>query len=198
MLSTERELFEKHFGQLCAGYNLPMTELRGDAYWRGIGKMPLPDLERLVEHCLGADGPERFPTVNVCWQLSRSLKPARARGALGHEPPEEAKRYERPLDTWDIQGNTHLGYHFARVLSRAPHRFGRVETQPNSTSAIRNPLREACMGVMAQAKHYWAQYMRENESERDPDSQKRVWDEFIEAAERQCDDILAGRLELTA
>lgn len=197
MLSTEREIFEKHFAQLCAGYNLPMTELRGDTYWRGIGKMPLPDVERVVEHCLGEEGPERFPTVNVCWQLSRQLKPQRARGALSHEPPEDVKRQGPPQDTWDIQGNTHLGYHFSRVLSVAPHRYGRVQAD-SLACVVRNPLREACIGVMVQAKHYWAQFMREDEAARDPDSQKRIWDEFIEKAESQCDDILAGRLVLEA
>lgn len=74
MHSSEREEFETHLGTLCAGFNVPMTELRTDAYWRGLQQMSALQFARVVEHALSERGPERIPTVPQVWNLHRELR----------------------------------------------------------------------------------------------------------------------------
>lgn len=74
MLSPDREQFEIHLGTLCAGFNVPVTELRTEAYWRGLQKMQLGQFARMVEFALGEHGPERIPTVPQCWSLWRQAR----------------------------------------------------------------------------------------------------------------------------
>lgn len=63
MLSTERGAFAKLIEVLCAGYNVPATEARLDAYWRGCNRMHLAAFERTVDFILGPDGDaEDLPT----------------------------------------------------------------------------------------------------------------------------------------
>ena len=74
MLSTDRSEFADHLGTLCAGFNVPLTDLRSEAYWRDLAKMQLGQFARVVEHALGPDGPERIPTAPQCWSIARSLR----------------------------------------------------------------------------------------------------------------------------
>jgi hypothetical protein len=74
VLSTEREGFEAQLAMLCAGFNVPATAERKDAYWRGLAKMSLPAFTRVVEYALGKDGPEDLPTSPRCWALLRELR----------------------------------------------------------------------------------------------------------------------------
>ena len=87
MLSSERAEFDQHLGTLCAGFNVPMTELRGEAYWRGLAKMHLSTFARVVEHALGQDGPERIPTAPQCWALSKQLRAQRPRAPQAESGP---------------------------------------------------------------------------------------------------------------
>lgn len=87
MLSSERAEFDQHLGTLCAGFNVPMTELRGEAYWRGLAKMQLSTFARVVEHALGQDGPERIPTATQCWALSKQLRAQRPRATQAESAP---------------------------------------------------------------------------------------------------------------
>ena len=87
MLSSERAEFDQHLGTLCAGFNVPMTELRGEAYWRGLAKMQLSTFARVVEHALGQDGPERIPTATQCWALSKQLRAQLPRATQSESAP---------------------------------------------------------------------------------------------------------------
>lgn len=97
MLSTERSEFADHLGTLCAGFNVPVTDLRSEAYWRGLAKMPLGQFVRVVEHALGPDGPERIPTAPQCWTIARSLR-TRPKAATATVP-------ERAFETFAAFGN---------------------------------------------------------------------------------------------
>lgn len=74
MLSTDRVEFESQLGALCAGFNVPATKDRQEAYWTGLSKMTLLQFVRCVEGALGQDGPEKFPTVNALWQIHRKAR----------------------------------------------------------------------------------------------------------------------------
>ncbi len=88
MLSTDRTEFQDHLGTLCAGFNVPMTELRNEAYWLGLRNMQLGQFVRVVEHALGEDGPERIPTATQCWLLWKKIRAQRPRAPL---PPVSAE-----------------------------------------------------------------------------------------------------------
>lgn len=79
MLVTDRTEFDDHLGTLCAGFNVPVTELRTEAYWRGLAQMQLGQFARVVEHALGPDGPERIPTASGCWVIWRQIRNRRAK-----------------------------------------------------------------------------------------------------------------------
>lgn len=74
MLSTDRGEFEIQLGALCAGFNVPATKDRQEAYWTGLAKMSLSQFVRVVSFALGEAGPERFPTVNAVWQIHKKAR----------------------------------------------------------------------------------------------------------------------------
>jgi hypothetical protein len=74
MLSTDREQFEAQLAALCAGYNVPSTKDRQEAYWTGLAKMSLLQFVRCVEYALGQDGPDKFPTTGMLWKLHKAAK----------------------------------------------------------------------------------------------------------------------------
>lgn len=74
MLSTERQDFETHLAVLFGGYPTFLTPPRVEAYWRGLSKMPLSVFVRCVDHALGEQGPDKLPTVNTLWQISKRLR----------------------------------------------------------------------------------------------------------------------------
>lgn len=79
MQLADRPLFEDQLGALCAGFNVPVTELRAEAYWRGLQRMHLGQFARVVEYALSEHGPERIPSVPQIWLLhkqARSQRPA--------------------------------------------------------------------------------------------------------------------------
>jgi hypothetical protein len=72
--TTDRPEFETNLAQLCAGFNVPLTAERIEAYWSGLQKMQISTFARVVEHCLGQDGPERIPTAPACWTVSKKIR----------------------------------------------------------------------------------------------------------------------------
>lgn len=115
MLSSDRTEFEGQLGTLCAGFNVPMTDLRTEAYWRGLAKMQLSQFARVVEHALGAEGPERIPTATQCWSISRQFRTQRP-SAANAAPPES-----RPFDPMTAFGNRCL-FRFLREVGGTDER----------------------------------------------------------------------------
>lgn len=74
MLSTDRQAFDGFLGVLCAGFNVPATPERLDAYWRGLMQMQLGAFERVVNHALGERGPEKLPTPKALWGILRDSR----------------------------------------------------------------------------------------------------------------------------
>lgn len=80
MQTSELEEFEAEIGKLCAGFEVPVTKHRKDAYWSGLRKMSLAQFSRCVEFALSEEGPEDFPGTKTIWKIHRQL---RAPGAPG-------------------------------------------------------------------------------------------------------------------
>lgn len=96
MRSDDLEAFTKQVEVLCAGFNVPPTDLRVEALWRGLQAMDLIMFSRVVE-CALAGGTERhvvekMPTAPQLWNLSRSMR-ARA--------PSPAQRHDEPPRQFD-------------------------------------------------------------------------------------------------
>jgi hypothetical protein len=100
--NSERAAFEDQIRQLFAGYNVPATQERIEAYWRGLQRMQLATVTRVVDHALGEDGPERLPTAPQLWGLYRDLRASSA-------PAAQASREDGPAcDEAGIVGNAAL------------------------------------------------------------------------------------------
>lgn len=78
MQSADREQFDAHLGALCAGYNVPSTDLRREAYWVALQRMELPAFVRVVEYALGERGPDKIPTTKGIWALYHDLRRGRS------------------------------------------------------------------------------------------------------------------------
>jgi hypothetical protein len=70
--------FTKQVEVLCAGFNVPPTDLRLEALWRGLQAMNMGQFTRVVEVALtgGTDKQpiERMPTTPQLWALARSMR----------------------------------------------------------------------------------------------------------------------------
>lgn len=74
MIPDDRKEFDALLAQLCAGYNVPFTEERKQAYWTGLQKLHIAAFTRVVEYSLGEHAPEKFPAVRGLWDLHKILR----------------------------------------------------------------------------------------------------------------------------
>lgn len=91
MQLANRAEFEQHLKRLCAGFNVPATPERVDAYWSGLARMNLSAFMRAVEFALGETGPDKLPTPKQCWALSKQSKPAPAAVELSENDQRAAE-----------------------------------------------------------------------------------------------------------
>jgi len=181
VLQADREEFARQLRELCAGFNVPMGE-REAAYWRGLAKMEIATFARVVEHCLGDDGPDKIPTTRGVWALSKSM---RARSA-----PAAPTRPAWSGDKWDIEANLRLLNHIRAHPKRYAPDSG---YDPVRREATAGPLTRACTAVIVDwCKKPWAEDMR---VEPNPTAAKRnsVWRECMQRADAEVDRILAGQ-----
>jgi hypothetical protein len=119
--------FEAEIAKLCAGYEVPLTKHRKDAYWSGLRKLSLAQFIRCVEFALGEQGPEEYPGTKGIWRMHRQLsapggvhtsaKPSEpdhleywanrllyahivTRGGLGPTELEACLKFKRSLIAW--------------------------------------------------------------------------------------------------
>ncbi len=76
MLSSERTEFETLISQLFAGFPSSgvQTPNRIEAYWKGLQKLGLVELTRLVEFALSEHGPDRLPSVPQLWRMRSEMR----------------------------------------------------------------------------------------------------------------------------
>lgn len=118
MQVTDRGEFESRLKLLCAGFNVPVTTERVEAYWLGLAKMPLSSFVRATEHALGEGGPEKIPTPRQCWAISKTVRHSQPKV----EPtPLETREAEAqrlgydPADEWELLANR-IGMKFSRCF----------------------------------------------------------------------------------
>jgi hypothetical protein len=94
--SNDLRDFTSQVEVLCAGFNVPPTEQRVEALWRGLQAMDLMVFTRVVE-CALAGGTERLviekmPTSPQLWLLSRSMK---SRAPVREQPSQPERTGDR-------------------------------------------------------------------------------------------------------
>jgi hypothetical protein len=72
--AEDQKEFDALLAQLCAGYNVPATDERKQAYWTGLQKLHIAAFQRVVEYALGEHAPEKFPTTRAIWDLHKILR----------------------------------------------------------------------------------------------------------------------------
>lgn len=113
MLTVERPQFEDELAVLCAGFDVPATTARKEAYWRALNRMQLGTFTRLVEFALSEDGPDDLPTAPKLWQLYRELRTRWNR-------PAEPEQHQ-PVDAVQSFGNLQLLAFLMRQTDRTGH-----------------------------------------------------------------------------
>ena len=87
MNENQHDDWDRAFAELCAGFDRTVTAERRGAYRKSLGKMHIAGWQRLVEHCLGEKGPDRFPTAPQLWRIHRELRRQHRAAGPGEDGP---------------------------------------------------------------------------------------------------------------
>jgi hypothetical protein len=72
---TDAKGFDRALSRLCAGFDVPVTDARREAYWRSFRKLNLLEFAGLVDTALVESTFASLPTVGALWELHRKLQP---------------------------------------------------------------------------------------------------------------------------
>jgi hypothetical protein len=99
--TADRGEFEQRAKVLFAGFNVPASPERVEAYWNGLQRMSLPDFAKSVQHALGENGPEKIPTVNGLWGIRKRLQGSPTGEPVSDNRPAIMAQASRlPLSDW--------------------------------------------------------------------------------------------------
>jgi hypothetical protein len=88
MQATDREEFEAQLAILCAGKDVPVTQARKDAYWRGMGRLTLAQFARCVDYALSEWSEEGMPSTSQLWSIHRGFRTRPGTAALLATPDD--------------------------------------------------------------------------------------------------------------
>lgn len=166
MLSSDRDEFSAQLRKLCAGFNVPYTEERLDAYWSGLAKMSLPAFARMVDDALGEEGSPKIPTTNQLWKAYRDSRARLTAPAQTDKPQAEPD---------------HLAYFANRLLFK--HILGRVGLKSTSTfrpgfgltDCSASPELRRCQIFKNELVAEFTEYVREGDDLATPQEFIRRW-----------------------
>jgi hypothetical protein len=82
MQEADLPAFERAFRRLCAGFDVPVTDARREAYWRAFHKLSVLEFAGLVDTALVESTFASMPTVGALRELHRKVQsPAPAEAA---------------------------------------------------------------------------------------------------------------------
>lgn len=137
MDNYERVDFDKQLTTMLSGFpGYFITPERLEAYWRGLQKMQMSSLIRVVDFVLSEDGPEKIPGVSALWTIYRKLKTVRADN---REPVDTGMTREQRL----------------MHLRRQAIEFAKRETMPIYKESI---SRDAPTHYQKKNNELWAQW----------------------------------------
>lgn len=158
MDANDRTEFERHLSILCAGFDVPCTPERKEAYWKGLARMQLLVFARTIEHILADEEWARIPKPFQVWAASKRLRAS---------APEPAHDDGFRGDAWDIVANRHLLAFILRSWGRRKH-FSAEET-----------------AALVRKKNWWAADMRDlagSSGTVTVEIQRKVWREYLAEA----------------
>lgn len=192
MNSTDRTEFDSQLAVLCAGMDVPCTQERKEAYWKGLQQMSLSIFVRTVEFILAKETWARIPKPGQVWECSKRM---RASG-----PPPAPRDDGFRGDAWDIQSNLFLLAHIRQQMAKDPHRYGQPASyramQASDADLYKLGLDKHNLDASGEfvdnvhrlvaAKKAWAADMRDLavNGEVPPSTQKAVWHDLIGTAEK--------------
>lgn len=99
---ADRPTFALLAGALFAAFDKQASDLRMDAYWRGLSAMSIGNFERTVNHVIGPEGEDELPTPKQLYAINRRLASAqRAAELAGRKvPPPQGEEVTKP-DVYD-------------------------------------------------------------------------------------------------
>jgi hypothetical protein len=156
MQAADRDEFEIQLAKLCAGFNVPMTSHRKDAYWSGLAKLSLPQFARCVDYALTDDGPDDLPSTKGIWKIFRALR-------SGHT--FEQQRQVRPLEP------DHIEYWANRLLYAHIASRGGLGTPGSSAS----PELTTVLKAKRELVDWFAGPIRDGDTDATPAEFLRQW-----------------------
>lgn len=78
--------FERALLRLCAGFDVPMSDARKEAYWRSLRKLQLLEFTGLIDMALVESTFASMPTVGALWELHRKVQSPRSTGITTSGP----------------------------------------------------------------------------------------------------------------
>lgn len=101
MQTSDKAEFDQRLAVLCAGFNIPVTAERAEAFWRGLGQMGIVQFARVVDSMLGEQNEEIDPrklTVSVIWKQHRKLKTRPSASAAPRDPEDNRDHIDDMLN----------------------------------------------------------------------------------------------------
>jgi hypothetical protein len=81
---TDAKSFDRALSRLCAGFDVPVTDARREAYWRAFRKLSVLEFAGLVDMALVESTFASMPTVGALRELQRKVQtPAAESGPSG-------------------------------------------------------------------------------------------------------------------
>lgn len=90
MQANDREEFLRELSKLCAGFGVPLTKGREEAYWVGLTRMSIQQFRKCVEFALGPDydGTD-LPKTGQIWRIYKGTAISPNKPDVKLLPPDE-------------------------------------------------------------------------------------------------------------
>jgi hypothetical protein len=90
--------FDRALSRLCAGFDVPVTDARREAYWRAFRKLTVLEFAGLVDTALVESTFASMPTVGALRELHRKVQPPPAADA-----PTDGKSLQQQLCEYTLK-----------------------------------------------------------------------------------------------
>lgn len=187
MQISDRERFEVLLEKLYAGFNMPMSRARSDAYFDGLQKMQLVRFSRCVDEALGENGPERIPSVTQIWKIYKTI--AHTNAPLPEAKPVEQDHIAHFANRLLLNHITARGGLGSKGKFVAPYGMTQCEQS--------NELTE-CLKVKADLVDFFLELIREGSADATPAEFVKTWVKHVGAISPIAPGALANYTKIIA
>jgi hypothetical protein len=107
---SDSKNFERALSRLCAGFDVPLTDARREAYWRSFRKLTVLDFTGLVDLAIVESTFASLPTVGALWDLHRKVQSPGVDIPRGGKNLQEQlceyvlREFGSRLSPWELRG----------------------------------------------------------------------------------------------